>query len=122
MLMAYLMPSLRSMFNAGSAVALAVFTGIAGAASLAAGLRTRSFVLGCLTFAALCLGLTGLFLLRSAWLTEAFSDVLSALCLFTPFEDFVNNSFSIPAVVYYLTVTAVFLFFTAQDIEKRRWN
>ena len=121
LLLAYLMPSLRSMFNAGSAVALAVFTGIAGAASLAAGLRTRSFVLGCLTFAALCLGLTGLFLLRSAWLTEAFSAVLSALCLFTPFEDFVNNSFSIPAVVYYLTVTAVFLFFTAQDIEKRRW-
>lgn len=62
------------------------------------------------------------FLLRSAWLTEAFSAVLSALCLFTPFEDFVNNSFSIPAVVYYLTVTAVFLFLTAQDIEKRRWN
>lgn len=122
LLLAYLMPSLRSMFNAGSAVALAVFTGIAGAASLAAGLRTRSFVLGCLTFAALCLGLTGLFLLRSAWLTEAFSAVLSALCLFTPFEDFVNNSFSIPAVVYYLTVPAVFLFFTAQDIEKRRWN
>ena len=122
LLLAYLMPSLRSMFNAGSAVVLAVFTGIAGAASLAAGLRTRSFVLGCLTFAALCLGLTGLFLLRSAWLTEAFSAVLSALCLFTPFEDFVNNSFSIPAVVYYLTVTAVFLFLTAQDIEKRRWN
>ena len=122
LLLAYLMPSLRSMFNAGSAVALAVFTGIAGAASLAAGLRSRSFVLGCLTFAALCLGLTGLFLLRSAWLTEAFSAVLSALCLFTPFEDFVNNSFSIPAVVYYLTVTAVFLFLTAQDIEKRRWN
>lgn len=122
LLLAYLMPSLRSMFNAGSAVALAVFTGIAGVASLAAGLRTRSFVLGCLTFAALCLGLTGLFLLRSAWLTDAFSAVLSALCLFTPFEDFVNNSFSIPAVVYYLTVTAVFLFFTAQDIEKRRWN
>ena len=46
LLLAYLMPSLRSMFNAGSAVALAVFTGIAGAASLAAGLRTRSFVLG----------------------------------------------------------------------------
>ena len=69
LLLAYLMPSLRSMFNAGSAVALAVFTGIAGAASLAAGLRARSFVLGCLTFAALCLGLTGLFLLRSAYAT-----------------------------------------------------
>ena len=122
LLLAYMMPSLRSLFNAGSAVALAVFTAIAGAASLITGLRTRSFILGCLTFAALCLGLTGLFLLQSAWLTEAFSAVLSVLCFFTPFEDFVNNSFSLPTLVYYLTVTGMFLFFTAQSIEKRRWN
>ena len=122
LLLAYMMPSLRSLFNAGSAVALAVFTAIAGAASLMAGLRTRSFILGCLTFAALCLGLTGLFLLQSTWLTEAFSAVLSVLCFFTPFEDFVNNSFSLPTLVYYLTVTGMFLFFTAQSIEKRRWN
>ena len=122
LLLAYMMPSLRSLFNAGSAVALVVFVGIAGAASLLAGLRTRSFVLGCLAFAVCCVGLTGLFLVKSAWLTEAFSAVLSALCLFTPFEDFVNNSFSIPTLVYYLTVTAVFLFLTAQGIEKRRWN
>ena len=46
LLLAYMMPSLRSLFNAGSAVALVVFVGIAGAASLLAGLRTRSFVLG----------------------------------------------------------------------------
>ena len=122
LLLAYMMPSLRSLFNAGSAVALAVFTAIAGAASLMAGLRTRSFILGCLTFAALCLGLTGLFLLQSAWLTGAFSAVLSVLCFFTPFEDFVNNSFSLPTLVYYLTVTGMFLFFTAQSIEKHRWN
>ena len=63
-----------------------------------------------------------LFLLRSAWLTEAFSAVLSALCLFAPFEEFVNNSFSIQTLVYYLTVPVLFLFFTAQGIEKRRWN
>lgn len=122
LLLAYMMPSLHSLFNAGSAVALVVFVGIAGAASLLAGLRTRSFVLGCLAFAVCCVGLTGLFLVKSAWLTEAFSAVLSALCLFTPFEDFVNNSFSIPTLVYYLTVMAVFLFLTAQGIEKRRWN
>ena len=89
--------------------------------SLALGLRTRSFTLGCFVFAALCAGLSALFLLRSTWLTEAFSDVLSALCLFTPFE-FVNNSFSIPTLVYYLTTAVLFLFFTAQGIEKRRWN
>ena len=79
-------------------------------------------MLGCLTFAGCCVVLTALFLLQSSWLTEAFSAVLSGLCLFTPFEEFVNNSFSIPTLVYYLTVTMLFLFFTAQGLEKRRWN
>ena len=114
LLLAYMMPSLRSMFTAGSAVALALFTAIAAVLSVVAGLRTRSFTLGCLTFAGCCVVLTALFLLQSSWLTEAFSAVLSGLCLFTPFEEFVNNSFSIPTLVYYLTVTMLFLFFTAQ--------
>ena len=122
LLLAYMMPSLRSMFTAGSAVALALFTAIAAVLSVVAGLRTRSFTLGCLTFAGCCVVLTALFLLQSSWLTEAFSAVLSGLCLFAPFEEFVNNSFSIPTLVYYLTVTMLFLFFTAQGLEKRRWN
>ena len=50
---------------------------------------------------------------QSSWLTEAFSAVLSGLCLFTPFEEFVNNSFSIPTLVYYLTVTML-------DVYKRQ--
>lgn len=122
LLLAYMMPSLRTMFTAGSAVALAVFTAIGAVLSVMAGLRSRSFTLGCLTFAGCCAALTALFLLQSSWLTEAFSAVLSALCLFTPFEDFVNSSFSIPTLVYYLTVAVLFLFFTVQGLEKRRWN
>lgn len=122
LLVAYMMPSLRTMFTAGSAVSLAVFTGLAAVLCVVAGLRSRSFTLGCLSFAGCCVGLTLLFLLQSAWLTEAFSAVLNALCLFLPFEDFVNYSFSIPTLVYYLTVIGLFLFFTAQGLEKRRWN
>ena len=108
--------------GSGSAVALALFTALAAVLSVVAGLRSRSFTLGCLTFAGCCAALTVLFLLRSSWLTEGFSAVLSALCLFAPFEEFVNNNFSIPTLVYYLTVTVLFLFFTVQELEKRRWN
>ena len=122
LLTAYMMPSLRNLFTAGSAVALAVFTVIAAVLSLVAGLRSRSFTLGCLTFAGCCAALTALFLLQSTWLTEAFRTLLSGLCLFSPFEEFVNFSFSIPTLVYYLTVTVLFLFFTTQGLEKRRWN
>ena len=100
LLLAYMMPSLRTMFTTGSAVALALFTAIAAVLSVVAGLRSKSFTLGCLSFAGCCVALTALFLLKSSWLTEAFSAVLSALCLFTPFEEFVNSSFSIPTLVH----------------------
>ena len=86
-----------------------------------AGLRSRSLTLGCILFAALAAGISALFLFRGGWLTGAFSGVLEALCLFAPFEKFVNGSFSVPAVVYYLSAAGLFLFFTAQGIEKRRW-
>ena len=89
LLLAYMMPSLRTMFTA-----------IAAVLSVTAGLRSKSFTLGCLSFAGCCVALTALFLLKSSWLTEAFSAVLSALCLFTPFEEFVNSSFSIPTLVH----------------------
>ena len=36
-------------------------------------------------------------------------------------EEYVE-SVSIPTLVYYLTTAVLFLFFTAQGIEKRRWN
>ncbi len=122
LLLAYLMPSLRSMFNAGNAVALVVFTGLAVVAAIVAGLRTRSLILGCGVFSVLCIVIAALFALKSAWLTEAFSAVLEALCLFTPFEDFVNGSFSVPTLVYYISIAGLFLFLCGQNLEKRRWS
>ena len=122
LLLAYLMPGLQSLFSAGSVMALVVFTVLAAVAAFCAGLRSRSFTLGCLLFAALAVGIAVLFTVRSTWLTTAFSSVLRGLALFQPFEDFVNGSFSVPALVYYISAAGLFLFFTAQGIEKRRWN
>ena len=52
----------------------------------------------------------------------AFNAVLSALALFDPFQDIVGGMFSIPAIVYYLSVIGLFLFLTGQALERRRWN
>ena len=101
LLLAYLMPGLQSLFSAGSVMALVVFTVLAAVAAFCAGLRSRSFTLGCLLFAALAVGIAVLFTVRSAWLTTAFSSVLGGLALFQPFEDFVNGSFSVPVPVLY---------------------
>ena len=122
LLLTYMMPSLRSMFNAGERRGTGGLYGSVGGSLPCGGPAHPELHAGLLLLCGPLCRAERLFLLRNAWLTEAFSAVLSALCLFAPFEEFVNNSFSIPTLVYYLTVTVLFLFFTAQDIEKRRWN
>lgn len=121
-LAAYLMPSLQTLYTTGSTQALMIFLLVLAAIAVIAGLRSKSVLLGSAVFCVGALVLGVAFALRPAWLVTAFGAVLDALCLFGPFEDFVGLTFSIPAVVYYLTVAALFLFLTAQGVEKRRWN
>ena len=122
LLLAYLMPSIQTLFTVGSALAMGVFLVLAVLGAAYAGWHSRSWELGLGVFAVCCAAILVLFWLRSAALTSAFSSLLGALCLFSPFEKFVSGLFSLSAVVYYLSVTALFLFFTCQTLEKRRWN
>lgn len=122
LLLAYLMPSIQTLFTVGSALAMGVFLVLAVLGAAYAGWHSRSWGLGLGVFAVFCAAILVLFWLRSAALTSAFSSLLGALCLFSPFETFVSGLFSLSAVVYYLSVTALFLFFTCQTLEKRRWN
>ncbi len=122
LLLAYLMPSIQTLFTVGSALAMGVFLVLAVLGAAYAGWHSRSWGLGLGVFAVCCAAILVLFWLRSAALTSAFSSLLGALCLFSPFETFVSGLFSLSTVVYYLSVTALFLFFTCQTLEKRRWN
>ena len=122
LLLAYLMPSIQTLFTVGSALAMGVFLVLAVLGAAYAGWHSRSWGLGLGVFTVCCAAILVLFWLRSAALTSAFSSLLGALCLFSPFEKFVSGLFSLSTVVYYLSVTALFLFFTCQTLEKRRWN
>ena len=119
---AYMMDGIRGLFTAGGSLALFVFAGLLLLIALATGLNTKSMTTGCITFAVGAAVLLVLFKLRSAALTTAFSALLSFFSLFGPFEYFVGDIFSLSAAVYYISVTAAFLFFTVQSLEKRRWN
>ena len=51
-----------------------------------------------------------------------FGDVLSELSLFERFYGFIEGIFDLTSVVYYIAVTAVFLYLSVQSLEKRRWS
>ena len=122
LLVSYLLPSIQTLFTAGSGLALIVFGVVLGAAALAAGLRSRSLALGGGVFAVGCVVLAVFWGTKNAFLTSAFNAVLGALALFEPFLSFANGLFDLGALVYYASVAALFLFLTGQALEKRRWN
>lgn len=51
-----------------------------------------------------------------------FGKMLEAVSVFDRFSGFVEGVFDLTAVVYYLSIIAVFLFLTVQAMEKRRWS
>lgn len=50
-----------------------------------------------------------------------FAEVVGKLAIFDRFDSFSYDIFDLRSIVYYLSVTAVFLFFTVQSMERRRW-
>ena len=119
LLVAYIMDGIQTMFTTGNLLAFIAFVVVVLIASLLVFKRLTAGVTG------FCVGAVVLFILfqlRPAWLLTAFNAVLSALALFDPFQNIVGGMFSIPAIVYYLSVIGLFLFLTGQALERRRWN
>ena len=122
LLVAYLMNGIQTMFTTGNLLAFIVFMIVLLVASVLVGVICKRLAAGAAVFCAGAVVLFVLFQLRPAWLLTAFNAVLSALALFEPFKDIVGVMFSIPAIVYYLSVMGLFLFLTGQALARRRWN
>lgn len=122
LLVAYLMNGIQTMFTTGNLLAFIVFMIVLLVVSVLVGVICKRLAAGAVVFCAGAVVLFVLFQLRPAWLLTAFNAVLSALALFEPFKDIVGGMFSIPAVVYYLSVMGLFLFLTGQALARRRWN
>ncbi len=67
-------------------------------------------------------GLVAAYTFRSADFQGLFPNLMEQLSLFDRFYEFVNGTFDLTAIVYYLTVIAVLVFLTVQSLEKRRWS
>ena len=58
----------------------------------------------------------------SAAFEGLFGQIMVQLSGFDRFYTFVDGVFDLTAVVYYLSMIAVFLFLSVQSLEKRRWS
>ncbi len=65
---------------------------------------------------------TAAFFMDSSLFEGLLPKVMERLSLFERFNAFVNGLFDVTAVVYDLSVIALFLFLSVQSLEKRRYN
>lgn len=83
---------------------------------------TRNGLAAFLTAAVLEVGMTVWFVLASDKFEGLVPSILDQLSLFERFYTFVDGVFDLTAVVYFITVSFVFLFLSVQSMEKRRWS
>lgn len=99
---------------------------LVGAAFLAVGLFVSALTENQLAAAVGTVGILLLFLLISAG--NAYIDsyvirfLLNCLSVFSRFQNFTQGVFDVAGLVYYLSVTAVFLFLTVGIYDKRRYR
>ena len=108
--------------SGSAAASLAAFTVLAALLALFLHWMTKSLVLPSAVFCVLEGGLAAVYFLKPAWLEGLFPKLLNSLALFGRFDNFVNGLFDISSLVYFVSVALLFVFFTCQGFEKRRWS
>lgn len=71
---------------------------------------------------ALLVSLTVTMYIDSTLLEGLLPKIMTTLSLFDRFEVFVSGVFDLTGIVYFLSVTGLFLFLAVQSMEKRRYN
>lgn len=66
--------------------------------------------------------ITTIYLINADLFTGLLPSIVSKISLFERFSVFVNGTFDITGVVYYVTIMIFFVYLTIQSMEKRRYN
>jgi ABC-2 type transport system permease protein len=96
-----------------------------GAASLSIGLFASSITSNQIVAAVVAGGILAvLYFIGMAGnaMGSAVGDILSYISLYSHFPAFISGVIDTRAIVYYLSVTALFLFLTIRSIETSRWS
>lgn len=66
----------------------------------------------------------GITFFEKVWskIVEYFALFLQKITFLNTFNNFGENIFSVPDVIYFISITAVFLFLCVRSLERRRWS
>lgn len=122
MLLNYYISSLASYVASTAFASYAAFAVLLLVLALIIRLMTKNSSLAVIVGSLLEGLLAAAYLLNSSSFEGLFPSVMEQLSLFDRFFQFVYGVFDWTAVVYFLTVSGLFLYLSVQSMEKRRWS
>ena len=122
MLITYFMTSLASYVSTASSSSLIALSALALVLAAIVYLFTKNLSVAFLTAAALVGALLIAYTIDASAFSGLFPALMKKLSLFERFYGTIGGMFDLTAIVYYLSIIGVFLFFTTETLEKRRWS
>ena len=119
----YFMPTIASTFlpETAKATLICIFLVIAVLALIMYSLTGNMYVAIGTGFCLEAINVTVYFVKPGVY-DGAFPDILNELSVFNRLTPFANGTFDITAIVYFLTISGVFVFLTIQSLEKKRYS
>ncbi len=122
MLCTYFMGSLSGLLNGSAESSLLAFSVVALAGGALLYALTKKAVPALTVAGAVIVFLLLLYFLAPSVLEGSFRAAVSSVGLFDRFYSFVNGIFDWQCVLYYVSVSGLFFFFSVLSVEKRRWS
>ncbi len=122
LLLIYLMTALASLVPATSLFSLLALAALAAVVGLFIYYMTQNTTAAVVVSAVLIFGLLAVYWIDASLLEGAFSRMMTSLSVIDRFRDFANGVFDLGAVIYDLSLIVLFVFFSMQTVEKRRWS
>ena len=122
LILCYLMTALSKLMTSTALASTISLMVVALLISLVVRLMTKSWMAAGLTAVVTFVPLVALYLISPTTMEGAFTNALGALAIFDRMTNFTNGIFDLTGIVYFVSVAALFCFFTVQAVEKRRWS
>lgn len=116
------MSGIANMIPTSAGASLAGFLALAIIAGLVVQVLIRNSTISVCTTVALCALCVLIYILEPALYEGVLPKLLGALALFDRLTTFQNGVFDLTAIIFYLSISVLFVYLTVQSMEKKRWN
>ena len=122
MILINFMSGLSSMYPTSAAASLAGLIVLSVIVGIIIQVLIKNTVISSCTSLVLIAASVLVYLIDSSLLEEFIPNLLSSLALFGGISTFQSGIFDMTVVVFYISVSALFVYLTVQSMEKKRWN